>query len=272
MAFSLDDAWRDTTKLLRANASLLLPLAGAFFLLPLIIYSFLVPEFQTPQSQNQQVVAQALAQYLASIFIPLLMLVALVLLGTAAIYHLLLDRDRPTVGDAIAGGVRSWPSLLLLGLILIVVQFVLLIVTSLLSALLGLGQGAASLIGIPLTAIGVYVSARFVPAGPSIVAERLRGPGGFVRRALGLTEGKGWRIAAFIFALSVIGFILVFVVQIILGSLLTLLAGEAGGQIAGALSAVLVSALLTVLTVAYAAVYRQLTRAAPEASVPSTGI
>ena len=272
MAFSLDEAWRDTVGMLRADSSLLVPLAGVFFLLPLLLYAFVTPEFVPPQSQNQQVMAAALAAHLGKIIGPLLLLTAVFLLGTAAIYHLLLDRDRPTVGGAIASGLRSWPSLILLGLILAVVQFVALIVISILAAVLGFGPGAASLLLLPLLAFSLYVSARAAPAGPSIVAERLRGPVGFLPRALRLTKGQGWRIALFLAALSFAGVVVVYAVQFVLGSLLALAAGDTGRQITKILGAVLTSGFVAVATVAYAAVYRQLTRPAAAVSVPSSGI
>ena len=63
MAFSLDEAWRDTVGMLRADSSLLVPLAGVFFLLPLLLYAFVTPEFVPPQSQNQQVMAAHAAAF-----------------------------------------------------------------------------------------------------------------------------------------------------------------------------------------------------------------
>lgn len=258
MRFSLDETWRDTVVLLRANASMLLPLGGLFFLLPMILYSLVTPVFVPPQTQDQQVMAEALADYLPQIALPLLLLVAIFVLGAATIYHLLLGPDRPTVAKAIGAGVRSWPGLMLLTVILWVVQFVLLIAISVLAALLGLDGGAASLLFLVFLVAALYVTARFVPIGPAIVAERLRGPAKFVRRGLGLSRRHGWRIALFLFAATVAGLILIYTVQIVLGSVLVLVAGDAGRQLAAILGAILTSIALVILTVSYVSIYRRL--------------
>lgn len=258
MTFSLDETWRDAARLLRTNGSMLLPLGGVFFLLPLIVYSLAVPVFVAPQSQDQLVLAQALAEYLPKIVLPTMLLGAVFVLGSGAIYHLLLDPARPTVGRAIAAGARSWPSLMLLLIILSVVQLLLLVTISLVAGLLGLEPGGASLLFIGFLLVAAYVSARFVPAGPAIAAERLRNPVAFVRRSLGLTKGKGMRIALFLFVFGVASLILVYAVQIVVGSVLVLLGGDAGRQIAGVLGSVLSSAALVVLTVIYASIYRRL--------------
>lgn len=269
MAFSLDETWRDAVALLRANGSMLLPLGGVFFLLPLILYAITTPVFVPPQSQDQQVMAEALAEYLPRIVLPLLLLVAVIVLGSAAIYHLLLDPARPTVGKAMAAGARSWPSLMLLLIILSLTQFLLLIAISLVAGLAGLQSGAASLLFIGFLVVSAYIAARFVPAGPAIAAERLRSPVKFVRRGLALTRGSGMRIALFLFVFGVASLILVYAIQIIAGSVLVLLGGDTGRQIVTILGSVLTSIALVVLTVIYVAIYRKLSSSA--VSVPKTG-
>lgn len=259
MSFSLDETWRDTVALLRADRSMLLPLGGLFFLLPLILYSLTTPVFEPPQTQNQEVIAKALAEYLGRIALPLLLLTATFMLGTAVIYHLLLDRDRPTVGRAIGAGARTWPRLILLAVILAAVQFILLVAMSVVAAAFGLNPGAASLLLVVYGVIGLYVTARFIPVGPSIVAERLGSPVRFLRRGLALSKRKGWRIALFLFALVVSSLVLILAVQLVLGGVLTYLGGETGAQMAAILSAILVSIQMVVLTVAYVAIYRCLT-------------
>lgn len=269
MAFSLDETWRDAVTLLRANASMLLPLGGVFFLLPLILFSIAAPVFVSPQTQDQQVMARALADYLPQIVLPLLLMLAVFVLGRAAIYHLLLDPARPTVGGAIAAGARSWPSLMLLLLILTATQLLLLMTISIVAGVLGLGAGAASLLFIVFLLAAAYVAARFVAAAPAIAAERLRSPVAFVRRGLGLTKGQGGRIAIFLFVFGVASLILVYAIQIVVGSVLVLLGGDAGRQIAGIVSSILSSAALVVLTVIHVAIYRRL--ASSGVSVPKAG-
>lgn len=256
MSFSLDETWRDTVTLLRANGSMLVPLGGVFFLLPLILYSLTSPLFEPPQTQNQQVIAKALAEHLSRIAMPLLLLTATFMLGTAAIYHLLLGRDRPTVGQSIAAGARTWPRLVMLAVMLAAVQFALLIATSIVAAAAGLGPGAASLLLAVYVVAGLYVTARFLPVGPGIVAERLGNPVDFLRRGLALSKGSGWRIALFLLALLVVSFVLILAVQLVLGAALVYLGGDTGAQMAAILSAILVSVLMVVLTVAYVAIYR----------------
>ncbi len=263
MKLSLDDTWRDTVALLRANASMLLPLGGLFYLLPLILYSVATPVFVPPDTQDQQVMADALAQYLPRIALPLLALIATFVLGTSTIYQLLLGPNRPTVGGAIAAGVRSWPSLMLLTIILFAAQFVLLIAISVLAALLGLTGGSASLLFFAFLVAGLYVTARFSPAGPAMIAERLASPGKFLRRGLGLSKPAGWRIALFLFAITVAGLILVYAVQIVLGSVLVLALGDAGRQLAAVLGSILSAVATLILTVAYVAIYRRLATPAP---------
>ncbi len=242
MAFSLDDAWRDTTGLLRTNASLLLPLGGAFILLPAIVTALALPDAPAAaEGATPGALITAFSDYFRANW-PLVLLAQIVeALGAAAILALLLDRSRPTVAGAIGQGLRLLPFFFLL------------------TVLVNLAVGAGLLL---LIVPGLYLIGRLSPAQPAMVAERRRNPLDALGRSWTLTAGRGWRVFLMIAAVSLVGLVLSWVLTFVLGGVLRLLAGEAGPALVAVLGAVIGTVLQVILVVLLAGIYRQLTPAA----------
>jgi hypothetical protein len=147
MKFSYTAVWNDVVAMLRANGSLLLAIAGVFFLLPALLTGYLLPQPEQAASGEAQL-ARMMEYYTANI--GWLLLGNLVnMVGVIAIYLLLFDARGRTVGGAIAGALPILPFYLLM------------------SILVGLAVG----VGLVLLVLpGIYLMGRLVAAGPPEVA------------------------------------------------------------------------------------------------------
>lgn len=243
MRISYTDWWNDIVAIARANASILIAVAGAFVFLPALVASFFTVPF-APAGQDAEMaeIVAAYSEYLRQNWLPLLVLRLLSTLGQLLIYLVLLDARRPAVGEAFRIAAPLF------------VQFFL---TNLLVTMM-LGAGFALLL-VPM----FYVIGRAMLAPAAFVAERRANPIAAVGRSLSLTKGQGWRIFFFVFLI----FLVVFAIQLAVGgtlgvgaALLTDGSERFGlGQLLVAALAALFATVYTVLgLVLWVALYRRL--------------
>lgn len=247
MKFSYTAVWNDVVAMLRANGSLLLAIAGVFFLLPALLTGYLLPQPEQAASGEAQL-ARMMEYYTANI--GWLLLGNLVnMVGVIAIYLLLFDARGRTVGGAIAGALPILPFYLLM------------------SILVGLAVG----VGLVLLVLpGIYLMGRLVAAGPAMVAEGRHNPLDAIRGSWAKTRGKGWAVAGMVLIVAISGLLLSMVATVVLGSVFYLIGGREGvGPLLVLILNSAVGALFsTVLYVLFAAIYRALR--SPEPS--TTGI
>jgi hypothetical protein len=246
MKFSYSAVWNDAVRILKANSSLLLSIAGVFFLLPGLLLGYFVPQ---PTGSGQDALNAMMRHYNENW--PWILLAQLVnLIGGISIYKLLFDERGGTVGAAIGGALPILP-----------MYFIMTVISS-----MAIGIGLALLL-VP----GIYLLGRLVIAGAAMVAEGHRSPIAPIRRSWDLTRRRGWAVAGLVIVVVVAGVLLSFVITAVLGSIFLLIGGRdgLGMLLVLILNAALTAAFTTVLIVLFAAIYRALSGAAEPAT---TGI
>jgi hypothetical protein len=236
MKLSYNAVWQDTVALLRAHLPLVIAIAGVFLFLPdLLVAHFLPPP---EKSGEMDAMIAAMSNYLTGNW-PWLLLDTLVnMLGTIAILSLIFDREGPTVGGAISGGVQLLPSyffaFLLSGLIL--------------------AAGFMALI-VPF----LYLYGRLMPLAPVLVAEQRRNPVDALRRCFEVTRGNGWALFGLVLVVFVAFAVVTLALAVAFGSLFVLLLGrDLGGFLLLILTTALSVAFHTLVIILSAAAYRQL--------------
>lgn len=185
----LADAWA----MWRRDRALLLGLAGPFWFLPAFALAMLVPPppvlptEASPGTREAVLWADHLAQWMGTHGWWYLVGAAIGGWGTATVYTLYLDRERPDARAALGLGAALWPRYMLL------------------SALTGL-MGLAGLMLWVLP--GLYVLGRLLPAGPALVAERPLGAVAAVGRGLAVSKGAGLALMALVSATFGLGWVM----------------------------------------------------------------
>lgn len=241
MKFSYTEVWNDTVRMFRTHGSLLLAVAGVFFLLPGLLLGHFLPQ---PTGSGQDALNALLRHYRENW--PWFLLANIVnLVGNITIYNLLFDRRGGTVGGAIGGALPLLP-----------MYFVMTVISS-----LAIG-GGLMLLFLP----GIYLLGRLVIAGAAMVAEGHRSPIAPIRSAWQQTSGRGWAVAGMVLIVIVAGLLLSFVVSAIFGSIFILIGGREGlgPLLVLILSSAVTAVFSTVMVVLFAAIYRALSaRAEP---------
>lgn len=237
MQFSYSAVWDDTVRMLRANASLLLAVAGAFLFLPSVVVGFIAPQ------PTGQISMAAMMDYVAANW-PLLLLVNLIgITGNLAILTLVLDHGRPTVGAAIRAAFMLLPFYVLASLV----------------------SGFLIFIGtLALILPGLYAIGRLAVLAPVMVAEARHQPVDAVRRTFEVSRRRGWAILGLILLVVIAFYIVNVAATTVLGSIFLLIDRAGGGPGVGAfllllLESALGAAFSTLLIVLIGSIYRRLT-------------
>lgn len=243
MRIDYTDWWNDIVALARANASILVAIAGAFVFLPMLASSFFVTPM--PPLAEGSAPAEAIARFADFYRVNLLPQLFMLLLSTLAqllVYTVLLDDRRPSVGAAFRLAAPFYLPLLLVNLL----------------TNLAIGAGFVLLV-VP----GLYLLGRLLLAAPALVAGRLVNPLEAIRRSWSLTQGQGWRVFFFAFLL----FLVALVVQVAISGTLGLAIGLLPGAddpwslrslLLGALTALFAALFFLLATCVWVALYRRL--------------
>ncbi len=237
MSFSYDRVWADVVAMIRANAALLATLAGVFMFLPSLALWMYAPMPAPPGGSDSSEGMRFLVDYYRANWALLLLVNIIGTFGQVAILSLLLDRDRPTVGEALGTSARSLP-----------LYFVMTLLTNF-----------AVVIGLFLFLVpGIYLLGRLAITGPVMIAEGIASPLDAIRRGWLYTKGLGWRIAGLVMLIGIVAWIAFSAASSVLGVLVGLLLPAGSGSVARALADALAGAALTLLiAVLTAAIYRQ---------------
>jgi hypothetical protein len=236
MTFSYDRVWADVVAMARSNAVLLLTLAGVFVFLPSFALWLFLP-VPHAAGAGEEAVKQFLAYYQrnAGWFV---LVNAIGALGQIIILVLLIDRNRPTVAEAISGGALLFPGYFLASLI----------------SNIAIGFGLLLFV-VP----GLYVLGRFVVLGPVMADGRLSNPLTGLRQSWERTQGVGWRIVGLVLLVGIVGWIATSAATSILTLVGSVLLPESLDPMAAAIANALGGAILGLLIVLLSAgVYRQL--------------
>lgn len=232
---SYDAAWSDLATMARANASLLVAIAGVFLLLPNFAQAILAPPPQIEALDWNGV--QAINRYLTDNILTLFLCQLPVWLGSAAILLLLLEPGRLTVGQALGVSLGLAISIILLNWLINLAVF-----------------GGFLLLFLP----GLYLIGRLSLAPPVQMAERLRNPIEALSRSMQLTRGQGWRITGLILIVSIVATIVASALNAVFGVGATLLLpGGAGEAVATLIRSAIGAASALLILLLNAAIYRQ---------------
>lgn len=259
MKLDLGAAWNEATAMMSANKELLLVLGGIFFLVPALLVAAIVPAVpQMPIATSEDF--ERLVEAALEIFYEWWEVYAIVLLvqmlGYLSIIALLRDVSRPSVGQAISDGAAALlPALL--SYILFVAGVSLLL--TLLSVLTELTSGWIGIITVPLMLIAmIYLPIKASMAAPVIAVDKVRNPLMVLSRSWKLTKGNSLRIFAFFVLIAVVYFVLSILLGFLMQLVAALLGPDVGSLILGVISGIVSAIGAIVMIAAIAAVHRQL--------------
>jgi len=271
MKFDGNRAWNDAVRAMSANREVLLVMAGVFFFLPGLVAVVFLSGYQAEMAasmaavmaapKNPVALQQMIRAYgnVAPFFILLLLVQTL---GYMAMLALLTDDRRPTVGEAMAIGVRSLPALI--GAILIF--FLGYVLASLpmglvlMACVIALGPQLGGAIGFTIDmVVMIVIVIRLALTLPVIVIDRLHRPFAALQRSWQITRGHALRLIAFFVMLGIAYIVLSIALSAMLNLLLAVIGtGPGFVLISGAISGVIGAATSIVLTAILAAIHRQL--------------
>ena len=261
MKFDMGRAWNDAVALLSANRHVVLVVSGVFFFLPYLAMVLLLPgqmgDLKVGENGNPAAAWQAMSAFYGRVWWALLLLALIQGIGMLGLLALLTDRTRPTVGQALGIGAKSFIPYLaaqLLQAILIVLMFVVVVG---IGAATGVKALTALLVIVAIVG-AAYLFTKFSLTIPVIAIERVMNPVRAIIRSWRLTKGNSVRL----FSFYVLLLIVVLVVTLLLGAVSGLVGvafGATGASIVGGVVSALVNMTFVMVFLAVlAAVHRQL--------------
>lgn len=232
-------AWTDTMAMLRSHIELVVAISGMFFLLPGAVFGWLMlPDAPLPVPETPDERWAQFAKMISDNWPYMIGNAVCTAIGTVALLALILDRARPTVGQAIGIGVVMLPVYLLLTIL----------------------QGAIMFAGFMLFILpGFYLAARLAAIAPVLVAEKRRNPFEVIARSFAVTRGNGWRVLLFMMVIVVTGLVVDLVLTQIVGIVAMLaIGGTVAKFIILLVDVTVLAALSSILVYAVAAIYRAL--------------
>lgn len=258
MTFDSNRAWNEASRAVSANKEVVLAIAGVFFLLPQLVFSIFFPAPEIPKGVTEQQMMNIAAPYYASILPIVVPMLVCQCLGTLSLLCLLDPDRRPTVGEAIGGGLKGLVAYILAQIVLGVgLLAVLLVPTTLFSMVGGIAGGVVGM------AIGfggaVLIGVRLSLTAPVIGVDKLRNPVGAMVRSWGLTRGNTARIFGF-YALLLLAMMVLMILANVVTLPISLLAPKHIADLAVGAFQALVAMVAGIYSVAVIGqVHRQLT-------------
>jgi hypothetical protein len=228
--FDMTKAWEHGVALLRANSSMVSVIAGVFFFLPLAALLHLLPDLSNDPAfvggaGDSAAMTRAIEAVLAETWWMILIVIISQSIGQLALYRLLNDRSRPTVGEALKFGAKAF--LPYLGA-MVLAELVRLVVVGIPTSLAGMaGLGAiVALLGLVAT---IYLYVKFSLIAPVVGIAMEFNPFRALVQSWRLTRRNSLRLFLFYFLL-VVAFAVLWLVATLL---LTLVFGLMGPSVAG---------------------------------------
>ncbi len=233
--FDAGAAWNDAVALLKTKYEAFLPVAGALLFLPQLVAGTLVGQPDISGMTDPQAMRTVMLQHFTDNW-PVLLLVAIAsLVGSLAIYMILVRRESGSIGDVLLSALKLLP-----------LYFV-----------AAIGAGIVTGLGFLLLFIpGFYLMARFIPLAAVATNESGLGIGGWLSRSWNLTKDNGWRLLLYIIIIAVVGFVLMMIFNGVLGFVVNLLGGFK--ILSAAVDGVSSTVFGLVFSAAIVAAYRQL--------------
>jgi hypothetical protein len=243
MKLDFTAAWNDAIALLKAHKDMVLPIAGVFILLPTILLGYFVPQPEIAEGLDEKATLAIMMQFYSDIAPWLMLTTILTIIGNLAIYSLVLNDRKPTVGEALR---------LALGF------FLPMLIANLLS-------GISMILGFILLIVpGIYLAIKFSLVGPALVSENIKSPVAALSRSWQLTKGNSLYIFAFYLIIGIVALIIYLVIVGLTGTLVSLALPASAALLATSVISGTIEMLLSVAFLFISmAVYRQLSAANP---------
>ena len=275
MKVNTNSAWEGAVRLMRGNKDVLLVVAGVFFFLPTFVLGVLAPEIidpmagKEPETYEQMV---AIVENLpASFWIANIILSLIQAAGVLALFRLLTDQQRPTVGQALGFGAKALPSYVGTQLLQLL-AFVFAIGIPLSVLALAAGPAGALLAAVLAIPAFLFIFTRLSMASPIIGIEGELNPVTALTRSWTMVKGNTLRLFVFYLLL----FVCLIVVTLVIGAVFGLIFALMGEQVQllgnNLVSALLSALVATVFVTVLASIHRQLSGPASgtSPSVPPT--
>ena len=241
------------------NRDMLLAIAGAFFMLPSLIFAVVVPEPQMPRGIEPADAFRLMSDYYYGSLPFLLGVTVLQMAGMLTLIIVMTDRSLPTVGQAIKRGFSATLPYLLAQMLLAFALAFGLVVLSTVGTLTGIKAVAAALTILGMV-MAIHFFLRFLLIAPILATGPQRNPLAVLRQSWALTRGQSSRMAMF-FGLALLLFLIISgLVMMLVGIVLALTTqGELQRVLAATVSSAMTAVGLTYFAGMLAAVHRQLT-------------
>ncbi|HAU22505.1 MAG TPA: hypothetical protein DCS24_07920 [Erythrobacter sp.] len=259
MEFDMGAAWQRATTLISANFQLLAVIAGVFLFLPSLVIYLVFPDFALlmDPTADPEILAAQIQEVLSPLIGWGLAIMAFQFVGYLAMVGLI-GKRRPTVGQAIAQGVRSTPTLfgtlILFALGCFIITFVLILFISLLALIVGPGA-LTFLTMVLILGVMLILMTRLCLTMPVVMLEDQLNPFTALLRSWQLTSANKWQIFSFWMLLGVVYLVITFLALGVFGLvgaavestvLAALILGIVNGVI-GALVAVIISGVVVAM-------------------------
>lgn len=269
-ALSISRAWEETKEIFARDGRLLVAVALALVVLPMVVMGLVVPT-----DSEEGGLAAALLQLVVAL---------IAMIGQLALIRLAIG-PATSVGAAISHGVRRFPALLAAMLLLLLLIIIVLIPVTLLMAAMGAVDvenptraitGAAVGIMALLLIAALALSVKFLLTAPVASAEKA-GPIAILKRSWSLTNGHYWKLLGFLLLLLVVAVVLMVAAGAIGGILGALIspgreAFSLGALVLALFTGVAQGAFTVLSAVMMARIYVQLSgRESLDVTVPKTG-
>ena len=201
MKFSGNLAWQEGLAAISANRTVLLPVAGVFFLLPSIASVWFMSDVQRSLMDNfgnQAAMEKALEAMGPGMIAGGLLAGLFQMAGFMALLSLFTDRNRPTVGEAILSGLRCLPSLI--GAIILFFLGLSIALAVLITLVAAVGAAVPALgvvLGLLAFALFAYIPVKLSLTMPVIVIDNVLNPIAALVHSWRLTRGNSLLIFGF---------------------------------------------------------------------------
>lgn len=205
MKLSFTGVFADAGAMWRSERDVLLRVAAVFLFLPSLAAQLFLPVPDIAKADTREAMAEAIMAWFGTYGGWFVLELVVIAYGAGVLLVLLLERQRPTVREALVRGLRLLPGLLIAWT----------------SVLMLVSLGSMLLI-----VVAFYVGGRLLLVGPVVVAEPGRGPFLALVDGIRLSAWRGWMLAAVAIVTVVAGQ----VAQLVPGTLIGALTASGNAQ------------------------------------------
>jgi len=227
--FDMGAAWEDSLVLLRSHSVLTGTIAAVFLFLPTLAVAWFGPVPIEPAAGATFDQMMMTFRESARQAVPYQLLVSVIsAIGGVGILRLWLSRTSTSVGDALVFALKMIPTMIAIQLILGVGLGLIAVLAIMPGIAAGGGAVGALLLFVgALLILGIcaYLWGRLAVISPVVADRTLYNPVAAIQESWRLTKGNGWRIALFLFLVTLV----IIIVALLLGGVIGAVVGTGDG-------------------------------------------